>query len=428
MPFQFVNNSGYPDEAVYVTSYGQPGDGSAPPPFYYDGFCSPPLAVVFPASSNTNAVGTQYSYPLTALPNVDGNGRPLPPHTYQYNSPGGVWGVSDDYNFSLGVPLTVGMNSSTGLETPGIALNAVVSFGLFEVATNGGGAPTYDVSFVDQFSVPIEVNAVVQGASDPNTAIGFGAGGRDDVLEEIYASSAYSICAQRTGFRTVTVLSPGQILSQTTSAALAASLNAGINSGWSTWGGNNNAAIDWWYGTFNYLPASDPNDPNSTAINLTVNEYIPASDFPTPSATYVLSFPKPDTSDPNNPTQPGQEIFEGLPPYNVIAGTPGPGAANIQAIIAACLQRGVFSTYADWGTHGTNPTNPDNTNDLPLPQDYYVTSPYNVYASIIHANSLRNLGYAFSSDDHYDTSGTTAYTNTNGTVLQVIIQPFDRAK
>jgi len=215
----------------------------------------------------------------------------------------------------------------------------------------------------------------------------------------------------------VTVLSPGQILSQTTSAALAASLNAGINSGWSTWGGNNNANIvDWLYGTFNYLPASDPNDPNSTAINLQVNE---------PSGTYVLSFPKPDTSDPNNPTQPGEDIFKGLPHYNVISGAPGPGATNIQAVIAACLQRGVFSNYADWGTHGTGPNDP---NDKALPQYYYKNPPFNVYASIIHANSLHNRGYAFSSDDHYDTSGTTPYTNTNGTVLRVIIQPFDRAK
>jgi len=368
-----VNNSGVPDEAVFLLNWGQERSSSN---FYYSPFCRTATTVLF--YSNQQTVGTQYSYPLVGLKKGD------KPHTYTFP-------FSKDnmfqgrVNVSLRVPLSAGPASDAqNMVQPGTA--EVVPWDFFEanIQTNPTGTwiINFDTSNVDFFSLGLQAS---WKAGSTEGTVGFVENARNKVVDAFAADPVFKECLAKQGSMTAKVFAPYNVGSP--GNTLNTWLDGAIKNAWDKYKGPGNTNIPkdgWIYGDFVYKA-----DPDTTLPADTIN-------ILSTSATYgnaKFQFAKPTTM------QAFQQHVSGEA-----------GERNLQALIYSALSRGVCETYTDWGS----PISPN----YGYPDRYYksTTVNYNNYAEILHRFSLpakgtRNYGtghgttnpcYAIAADDHYN--------------------------
>jgi len=381
IPMQIVNNTGYPDEAVYLTTYSPVSNG------YYNAFTKDAMVAGMPAffTAGPTSCGPQYSYPLASLTSVGA-------HTWQFDCPTGTWGTTS-FNFSTGGPLVTGTidngkSPPNNYQAAAFSATPTVPFNLFEPDFLGTQL-FCDISNVDQFSLPMHL----QVSGTTTLAVGNHAFAREAEVNGLAVSPAFSSLAQRHNFTTIDALAGGKAGGLVDTSKLYASLDAAIDRGWTRYQGSSNALVDWQNANFTFKPAAG----SANDINVTVK-----GDGP----DYVVSFQKPTTA----------EVLQGVPPFS---GTSSAGSLRLQAVIAACLQRGVFDTYTDWG---------DPSDQFGYPAKYYVTPPFNVYAELQHHSSIDQKNYAFSSDDEYKQDPSTGNFNIAGAKLTVTLHPVNRAR
>lgn len=361
-----VNNSGYPDEAVYLTQWGNPTD------FHYNPFCKSAISVEY----DLNGYGNYYSYPLVGLTKVGTN-------TYTFPCP--VEDMeSSRINLSLGGPLLVGRNGGpiNSLVEPSVSSSTIYPFDFYEADISQDNQGVYWIDFnlsnVDFFSLGLKL---AFSASGTTTTFGFADNARASVIQAITARPAYSpgILTNSMG-TTIRVLAPKQILALSLSPALTTYLDSAITSAWNLYKGPNNANIPsggWTYGAFTFTPISG----SASTIN------VHASSVPYGEEDIYL------------PQMTTTEVFS-----NTISGSASKRA--VQSMLISSIMRGVGDAYTHWGS-GVMP-------NQGYPDKYYINTllPFNLYASTLHSFALSAanyntptvlapLCYAFDGDDYY---------------------------
>lgn len=380
-----VNNSGYPDEAVYLTQWGNSTD------FHYNPFCKSAIAVEY----DLNGYGTYYSYPLVGLTKIAAN-------TYTFPCPIDNM-ESSRVNISLGGPLLVGRNGGAinSLVEPSIP-DTIYPFDFYEADLSKDDEDVYWIDFnlsnVDFFSLGLKLAFTASGST---TTYGFSDNTRANVIQAITARPAYSPGILKNSMGTsIRVLAPKQILALGTSPALTTYLDSAITSAWNLYQGPNNPNIPsagWTYGAFTFTPISG----GANTINIHSSSVYGEEDI-------------------NIPIMTSTEVFS-----NTLTGSVSKKAA--QSLIISSLMRGVCNTYADWGS-GIFP-------NQGYPDKYYVntTLPFNVYSSTLHSFALSAanpntptvlapLCYAFDGDDYYHqdpSSGSYRVTNVSSIILTI---------
>jgi|GEM_PF-3397507 len=380
-----VNNSGYPDEAVYLTQWGNPND------FHYNPFCKSAISVEY----DQNGYGNYYSYPLVGLTKVAAN-------TYTFPCPVDNM-ESSRVNISLGGPLLVGRNGGAinSLSTPS-PITTTYPFDFYEADISQDDEDVYWIDFnlsnVDFFSLALKLAFTASGST---TTFGFADNTRANVIQAITARPAYSPGILKNSMGTsIRVLAPKQILAVGYSPALTTYLDSAITSAWNLYQGPNNPNIPsagWTYGAFTFTPIGG----SANTINIHSSSVYGEEDINLPIMTTT-------------------EVFS-----NTVTGSISRKA--VQSMIISSIMRGVGNTYADWGS-GVMPNEG-------YPSKYYVntTLPYNVYASTLHSYALTAanyntpgvlapLCYAFDGDDYYHqdpSSGSFRVTNISSIILTI---------
>ncbi|MDQ7824861.1 MAG: beta-1,3-glucanase family protein [Candidatus Eremiobacteraeota bacterium] len=433
-----VNNSGYEDNQVYVTVVTDPGlilppddsskrDGTPNPlnndpysvkasdgtshicvAYYYDR-----VKREMTQFGDTSAVppdpNTGYSIPLTApspapcLSPVTGSA-----HTYCYNQPLANMRSGRVY-VSLGNPLTTGIVAN--LTPPGFK-NGVWQYGWgFQAPSPEGEATIFDfmeldsdtpdkkvvanISAVDFYALGLTMHFVAT-ASGLDCTFGFDpTKNRSDFVTALQGMPA----AFRQGIlyddaqHVKRVLSPNLTMDNLdTSGDLGKYYTQSIDDGWKFYAKTENQAQTWSYGGFTYAI-----QPTSTDDTLRI-KCTAAPGGTSDGQDQIFAVSKPTS----------RQVFA----CTVIQTFDNPGwaaAGKLAALIGAALNRGVFQSYADWGTHGPPG---DTTTDKPKPDKYYKAGSFSEYAKVLHSFAVDGKVYAFGFDDTFP-ADPTASTNPN---------------
>lgn len=383
--FEIMNNSGVPDEAVFLYQRGTAASGD----FFYNNFSGTVTTSLFVPQTG----GPQYSFPLASLTKVAN-------HTYTFGSPSQNMG-SARCLVSLGSPLSASQGSDpTQITDPSFAPGAAgstIPFDFYEPNAVTGPALFVDTSNVDSFCLGLELD--IQGTND--FKFGFKKG-RSAIINALARDADFSQCIYKNGFTTVRAFSPGDVIASNPNSSLATFLDSAIQSAWSLYQGSTNPNIPmagWQYGSAVFTPTTGAAD----CINVE-------------SAGETINLAQPTTT----------EVFQ----CEITPGTLNQPV--LAALLGSAINRGVGDDYSKWG----NSTPPN----AGYPKQYYKSSqPYNHYAEILHFCSQlaiypgvpgkAPLCYAFPYDDHYhqDASSGTIQ-NSDITRVVVTIPPFDWAR
>lgn len=412
-----VNNSGLPDDQVFVTQYGKNLAGSS---FYYCTFDQNPMQ---PFTNNAaTPVSTKYSRALTSLVKDDSK-----PHTWSYISPFDNM-HSGRIFVSLKGGINIGINSGGGFAEQSFSgqpgLYTPSDFMELDCSVDSRNIQNIFVNTtnVDAFGLALSMDL---STISQTYRFGFDrTKTRAQIIQAFQSMPAAFLnggafgCFVKDGNTVVRVLAPVQLLALNKSGALATLLDSEINAGYTQFTGS---PLNITYQGFAFSGQVQ----NGNLV-MTCNQ-VPDSNPTTGKVGDQYVFPKPSTEICFQGTDPrGDPGFSGntdnapnVPWYNYTPnGAPNASAYRkdahnkLTALITAAVVRGVFPNLAQWSQ----------------PATYYKTAPSNSYSDVLHQFSERGLCYGFGYDDIYEQapaigSPLADLANTSGIVITIPAYP-----